>query len=94
MIDSLSPEKREAILAAIYARRKIEAIKLVREAANCGLAEAKDFVEKYSAELEAKEPEKFAPQGAGKGKGCSAVFVMLILIGVILLFTAKVIVKI
>ncbi|MDB6025110.1 MAG: hypothetical protein JWM68_1333 [Verrucomicrobiales bacterium] len=94
MIDSLSADQREAILTAIYARRKIEAIKLVREAANCGLAEAKEFVEKYSAELEAKNPEKFASSGAAKGKGCSAVFVMLMLIGIILFFTAKAIARI
>ena len=71
MIDSLSPEKREAILNAIYSRQKIVAIKLVRKAADCGLAEAKEFVEKYAADLEKLHPEKFtAPQG----KGCSAVF--------------------
>ena len=94
MIDSLSAEKKEAILTAIYARQKIEAIKLVREATNCGLAEAKDFVEKYGAELEAKTPEKFTSPAAGKAKGCSAVFVMLMLIGIILFFTVKVIARI
>ena len=78
MIESLSNEQKQAILNAIYARQKIEAIKLVREATNCGLKEAKDFVEKYSDELEAKSPEKFA----AKGKGCSTAVLMMIGFGV------------
>ena len=83
MIESLSAENREAILSAIYARRKIDAIKLVREATGCGLAEAKEFVEKYSAELETKSPEKFAP----KGNGCS-VQAAMVFAAVLLVFTA------
>jgi hypothetical protein len=66
------PEEREAILAAIYGGRKIEAIKLVRESANCGLKEAKEFVEKLSAELYAKEPDKFTVKPTGKS-GCMGV---------------------
>ena len=76
MIDSLSTQQKEAILNAIYARRKIEAIKLVRESAGGGLKEAKDFVEKYSDELEAKSPEKFAP----KAKGCSVALTTLVVL--------------
>jgi hypothetical protein len=69
----LPDDKRPAIMEAIYAgaSRKIEAIKLVREATGCGLKEAKDYVEKTAAELYAKEPQKFsAPPG---GKGCLGV---------------------
>jgi len=87
MIDSLSSEKREAILNAIYSRQKIAAIKLVREAADCGLAEAKEFVEKYTADLEKLHPEKFT---AAQGKGCSAVFAAGLAV-VLALITAKVI---
>lgn len=68
----LPDDKRQAILEAIYAGRKIEAIKMVRESANCGLKEAKEFVEKLSAELYAKEPAKFAAAPTGKG-GCLGV---------------------
>ncbi len=87
MIDALSPKKREAILNAIYSRQKIAAIKLVREAADCGLAEAKEFVEKYAVDLEKLHPEKFTtPQG----KGCSAVFAAsLAFVVLVLLITAK-----
>ncbi|MBI2928286.1 MAG: ribosomal protein L7/L12 [Verrucomicrobia bacterium] len=49
-------------MTAIYGGgpRKIEAIKLVRDATRCGLAEAKDFVERTQAELYAEHPERFA----------------------------------
>ena len=87
MIDSLSPEKKEAILNAIYSRQKIAAIKLVREAAGSGLAEAKEFVEKYTSDLEKLHPEKFTtPQG----KGCSAVFAAsLAFVVLVILMAAK-----
>ena len=67
----LPEDKRHAILEAIYggAPRKIEAIKLVREATNCSLKEAKECVEKLGAELYAKEPDKFAAAPTGKS-GC------------------------
>jgi ribosomal protein L7/L12 len=70
----LPEDKRQVILEAIYggAPRKIEAIKLVREATNCGLKEAKEFVERLGAELYAKEPDKFAAAPTGKS-GCVGV---------------------
>ena len=63
-------DKRQAIMNAIYGGtpRKIEAIKLVREATGCELAEAKEYVEKLSAELYAKEPGKFT--ASPRSKGC------------------------
>ena len=75
----------QAIKDAIYggANRKIEAIKLVREATGCGLKEAKDFVEKLGNELYAKEPQKFT--SAPRGKGCVGllVAVAVVLAGVV-----------
>lgn len=85
MIESLSSEAREAILNAIYARRKIEAIKLVREAAGVGLKEAKEFVEKFSDDLEAKSPEKFA----AKPKGCGTAVLLLTLVVMIVALTVR-----
>jgi len=70
LIDVQIPEDRlSAIREAIYggAARKIEAIKLVREATSCGLKEAKDFVEKTAAAMYASEPEKFAMPPTAKG---------------------------
>ena len=43
---NLTPAQRQAIIAALQAGNKIEAIKLCREATGLGLAEAKDFVER------------------------------------------------
>ena len=65
---------------AIYggSPRKIEAIKLVREATGCGLAEAKQFVEKLGAELYAKEPQKFSASPVGKG--CVGMLVAVVLV--------------
>ena len=71
----LPDDKRLAILEAIYGGRKIEAIKLVREAGSCGLKEAKEFVEKLSDELYAKEPGKFTAAPAGKS-GCVGVILV------------------
>ena len=76
----LPADKRQAIMDAIYggSPRKIEAIKLVREATGCGLAEAKQFVEKLGAELYAKEPQKFSASPVGKG--CVGMLVAVVLV--------------
>mgnify|MGYP001559285477 CR=1 FL=1 len=79
----LPADKREAIMTAVYggAPRKIEAIKRVRDATRCGLAEAKEFVEKTQADLYARQPEKFAATPtATEGVGGA-----LVLVGVALL---------
>ena len=76
----LPADKRQAIMDAIYggSPRKIETIKLVREATGCGLAEAKQFVEKLGAELYAKEPQKFSASPVGKG--CVGMLVAVVLV--------------
>ena len=83
-------EKKQAIMDAIYggAPRKIEAIKLVREASGCGLAEAKEYVEKLSAELYSKEPGKF--KASPHSKGCMGLVVGLALIVTTLAVAKKV----
>ena len=75
----LPEDRRAAILEAIYGARKIEAIKLVREATGCGLKEAKEFVEKLGAELYAKEPAKFTAAPTGKS-GCVSVLMVVAVI--------------
>ena len=74
--------KRAAILEAIHAGapQKIVAIKLVREATGCGLAEAKQYVEQLGGELYAVEPEKFS--APPKGKGCVGLLVAGVVAGV------------
>ena len=83
-------DKQQAIMEAIYggAPRKIEAIKLVREAAGCGLAEAKEYVEKLSAELYSKEPGKFT--ASPHSKGCIGLVVGVALIVATLAVVKKV----
>jgi ribosomal protein L7/L12 len=53
----MTPDQRAAILAAVKAGNKIEAIKLCRETTGMGLAEAKDFVER----LETSPDAQLAP---------------------------------
>jgi ribosomal protein L7/L12 len=60
----------ESIDQQLYAGRKIEAIKLYREATSAGLAEAKSAVEARESELRAAVPERFAQPA---GKGCMSV---------------------
>ena len=80
----LPEDKRAAILEAIYggSPRKIEAVKLVREATGCGLKEAKEFVEKLGAELYAKEPAKFTAAPTGKSGCVGVVMAVAVILGV------------
>jgi ribosomal protein L7/L12 len=65
----LAEKEHQAIEAAILAGRKIDAIKLYREAVpEAGLADAKEWVERLEAELRAKHPEEDALRP--KKSGC------------------------
>lgn len=84
-----TPDQRQQIADAIAAGRKIEAIKLYREATGCDLKDAKDFIEKLTAELQKADPEKFPRNPAGKG--CLVVlflFVVLVAAVSVLLFVS------
>lgn len=82
MSGSIPADKLEALQAALFAGRKIDAIKEYRALTGLGLAESKAAVEKLEAELRAQSPEKFtAPPG---GRGCLG----LIVVGVVLAATA------
>ena len=59
-------EQWQEIQAHLFAGRKIQAIKLYREATACGLAEAKDAMDAYAARLRQEAPDRFtAPEKAG-----------------------------
>ena len=82
----LPEDKRLELLRAIQAgpSNKISAIKLVREATGAGLAEAKDFVERFGYEAYTNNPAQFAKPWPAPGtqKGCtSAVAACLVVIG-------------
>ena len=87
LLKNIPEDKRRLILEAIYAgpERKIAAIKMVREATNLGVAEAKEFVEKLGAALYAKEPEKFSAAPTIAKGGC---FGMMVVVAVALGATA------
>ena len=76
MTDEYTPEEMQQISDAIYAGRKIEAIKLYREASGKDLKDSKDFVETLASKLREETPDKFA-HPAGKS-GCLVVLVLLL----------------
>ncbi|MEW6357644.1 MAG: ribosomal protein L7/L12 [Planctomycetota bacterium] len=78
MGEPLTPEQIQQINEALFAGRRIEAIKLYRDFTGQGLKEAHDFIEVVHKELCEKCPEKFAP-GADKAKGCLGVLACLLL---------------
>ncbi len=80
---NLNDEDRQAIENAIFAGRRIEAIKLHRNVTGSELVDAKRAVEDMEVDLRRSSPEKFVA-GAGK-KGCTGVLVCaaLVVIGAI-----------
>ena len=68
---------RQRIQEALFAGRKIEAIKLFRELSGAELKEAKDFVDALEARLRKEEPERFAKK-TGEGGGAGAVFAIVL----------------
>ena len=84
-INPPAPDPMEPVRTAIYAGKKIEAIKLYRTTVNphAGLAEAKEFIEKAADELYALHPEKFTQAPGKAGAGCStAMLLALVLAGI------------
>jgi ribosomal protein L7/L12 len=76
---SLTEKDRQAVQNAIFSGKKIEAIKLYREAVpGSGLAEAKQGVETLEAELRMAQPEKFS--APPKKAGCAGMLLGTILV--------------
>lgn len=74
MPNELDESQWAPIDAAIFEGRKIEAIKLHREASHAGLAESKDAVERRESLLRDKFPDRIKP----RGKGCMAVIALIL----------------
>ena len=73
----------DEITSLIYEGRKIQAIKAVRKATTKGLKESKDFIERLSADLYEKHPERFTV-APSKSAGCgTAVFFLCVLGGLV-----------
>jgi ribosomal protein L7/L12 len=75
----LSDQQRQAINAEIFGGRKIEALKLYREATGCQLIDAKQAVEDIEKDLRQQQPENFAREATKSGclgvMACCALFV-------------------
>ena len=80
----MTDDDLERIREAIFAGRKIEAIKLYRQSTGQGLKQAKDAVELLESELRRAEPERFSASSS-TGIGCSLfVLALLAVVGVVL----------
>jgi hypothetical protein len=83
MSDPVPEDVVQHIRDALFAGRKIEAIKLYREHSGLGLKESKDFIERLERELREREPDRFTvPPGRG---GCAAVAAVFFMAGLALL---------
>lgn len=77
MEEQLSQEQIEQIGNALVSGRKIEAIKIYREATGEGLKDAKEFIDALIPKLIEQDPEKYAKLSA-KGAGCTSVILLCI----------------
>lgn len=82
----LTPEQRQAMAELLYAGRKIEAIKQLRELSGLGLKESKDIIDRLEAALRAEHPERFT---VPKKRGCMTVLALLLVIGLAVFLLAR-----
>ena len=75
---SLNDQDRQTIENAIFAGRRIEAIKLHRQATGSELVDAKRAVEDMEVDLRRGSPEKFV--AGAENKGCMGVLVCAALV--------------
>jgi hypothetical protein len=74
-MDQPDPDPRaDRINEAIFAGKKIDAIKLHREQTGMGLAESKQEVEKLEAQLRVSSPERFTQ---AQSAGCLSVIFII-----------------
>jgi ribosomal protein L7/L12 len=79
----LTPEQRQAFADALYAGRKIEAIKQLRELSGLGLKESKALIDKLEAELRTVHPERFTAKSS-KGSCAVALLIIIVMTGVVI----------
>lgn len=87
MEHQLTDQQVAKIGEALIARRKIEAIKIYREATGAGLKESKDFIEALIPRLQQQDPVKYAGLAA-QGKGCASVLLVGCVFGAVLAWLA------
>lgn len=76
MADEPTEQQVEQITQALAAGRKIEAIKIYREATGKGLKESKDFVDALIPKLLEQDPERYARLSAAQGGGCASALLL------------------
>ena len=74
-----STDQWMAIQRELFAGRKIEAIKLYRQATDVGLTEAKEAMDGYEVKLRSEAPDRFS---APAKSGCFAMFLLIIALAV------------
>ncbi len=79
---ALNPQQSAAIEAELFAGRKIQAIKLYRDATRVGLAEAKSAVDAIEAQLRQSQPTSFRHAQSGTGGCVTKLLLLLILLAV------------
>jgi len=84
----LTPEQRQALAEALYAGRKIEAIKQLRELSGLGLKESKELIDKLEAELRTVHPERFKAKSS-KGSCAVALLIVLVVTGLMIVFLRR-----
>ncbi len=79
MADTLDDGDRERIIDALYAGRRIDAVKIYRQATATDLTSAKRFIDQLEARLREESPESFS---APARKGCGAPL-LIVIVGVL-----------
>jgi len=85
MSQDIEKTVQDEITSLIYEGKKIQAIKVYRNATFKGLKESKDYVDQLSMELYEKYPERFTEKPS-KSAGCGTAIFFLGLIGLALWF--------
>lgn len=86
---SPTPDQRQGLAQALYAGRKIHAIKQLRRWSGLELKEAKEFVERLEVELRVAHPERFTASSSNNAIGCFVVLVLLALAAVFAWFLIR-----
>lgn len=79
MAEQPSQEQINSIADALAAGRKLDAIKIYREATGKGLKDAKDFIDALVPRLKEQDPQKYANLSA-QGAGCSSAILVCLAI--------------
>ena len=89
MPDEISQEHVDRIADALATGKKIQAIKIYREATGQGLKEAKDFIDALIPKLIEQDPDKYSSLAKSQGGGCAAVLVVAIGAGALATLLAR-----